>query len=148
MTTSRGTNLLLVGVFLLFPAALQSEEAGAGPPVTDLAGTEKWIDGPDDALDASPRRSDVAVDNKGRRIHVWAAFGVDRLDVFCADSIAPVIPRRPEEGQLHYRRRTALSPGGGVGRRLVPGDLPKLGNSRGSELRPVHGPQPGLQRQR
>lgn len=111
MTNSRGTNLLLVSVFLLLPAALQSEEAGAGPPVTDLAGTEKWIDGPDDVLLAEPRRSDVAVDNKGRRIHVWAAFGVNRLDIylrrFDADGNPLEDPRRVNStivGEQQYPR--------------------------------------------
>lgn len=79
--SSRRTKLLLAPVFLLFATVLPAADEGM-PLVTDFAGTEKWIDGPDDVLLAEPRHSDVAVDNEGRRIHVWAAFGVDRLDIY------------------------------------------------------------------
>jgi hypothetical protein len=48
------------------------------------AGPELWIDGPDNVEPGTSRtRPDVAVDNNGRRIHVWNAFGeVSRGDIF------------------------------------------------------------------
>lgn len=47
------------------------------PPFPDIAGPELWIDGPD-AVQPGTGRShpDVAVDESGRRIHVWDVSGI------------------------------------------------------------------------
>ncbi len=82
MTSSRGTNLLLVGIFLVFSTALMAADQGVVPAVTELAGPELWIDGPDNVQPDDPNFPDVAVDAEGRRIQVWEAFGDDRLDIY------------------------------------------------------------------
>jgi hypothetical protein len=56
-----------------------SVDAGAGgpqPSFPDIASNEHWIDGPD-AVQPGTQRAfpDVAVDDQGRRIHVWNASG-------------------------------------------------------------------------
>jgi len=80
--SARSTSLLTTICFASV-AVLSAQEAGVNPPFPDNAGPEKWIDGPDAVQpNGDPRMSDVAVDNEGTRIHVWAGFGVDRLDVF------------------------------------------------------------------
>lgn len=50
------------------------------PPFPDIAGPELWIDGPD-AVQPGTGRShpDVAVDEAGRRIHVWDVSGLGGL---------------------------------------------------------------------
>ncbi len=47
------------------------------PPFPDIAGPELWIDGPDAVQPGTGRSNpDVAVDESGRRIHVWDVGGV------------------------------------------------------------------------
>lgn len=47
-------------------------------PFPDVASPERWIDGPDAVQPGSQRDySDVAVDDQGRRIHVWGTSGPD-----------------------------------------------------------------------
>ena len=69
--------LSMIAVTLFVPTMMS---AGSGID----AGPEIWIDGPDDVEPGNNRnRPDVAVDENGRRIHVWAAFGeVARNDIF------------------------------------------------------------------
>ena len=64
--------LLLVGATV----AIAGSEIEAGPEI--------WIDGPDAVQPGNDRSNpDVAVDNDGRRIHVWdAAGGFDRTEIF------------------------------------------------------------------
>ncbi len=74
----RPVNWLLTVVLALLgtTAAIAGSEIEAGP--------ELWIDGPDNVEPGTSRNfPDVAVDNNGRRIHVWIAYGeVSRGDVF------------------------------------------------------------------
>ena len=76
--SSRLTTLLP----MLFLTLLVSSTVTAGTGVE--AGPETWIDGPDNVEPGTSRNfPDVAVDNSGRRIHVWIAYGeVARGDVF------------------------------------------------------------------
>ena len=47
------------------------------PPFPDIASPERWIDGPDAVQPGTGRiYPDVAVDELGRRIHVWVATGI------------------------------------------------------------------------
>ena len=68
--------LTVVLAILGAAAAIAGSEIEAGP--------ELWIDGPDNVEPGTSRNfPDVAVDNNGRRIHVWIAYGeVSRGDVF------------------------------------------------------------------
>jgi len=76
------TTLLLTAICLIGAAALPAED-GVNPPFPDLASAEIWIDGPDNVQPPSGNFPDVAVDNEGRRIHVWFALDVtDRDDVY------------------------------------------------------------------
>jgi len=61
------------------PTAVEAVE-----PFPDIIGPELWIDGPDADQPGTQRIwPDVAVDNNGRRIHVWAASGggLDNNDI-------------------------------------------------------------------
>ena len=73
----RATGLLALTVGLLFSTVPATAEE-AGVPFPDIAGPELWIDGPDAvSLGNDLQFPDVAVDNEGRRIHVWSAAGMN-----------------------------------------------------------------------
>jgi hypothetical protein len=83
MNSIAKTTLLLTAICFTWTTAVPAEEAGVAPPFPDSAGPEIWIDGPDNVQPDGPNFPDVAVDNEGRRIHVWVAFDViDRDDVY------------------------------------------------------------------
>ena len=72
---------------LLLGAATSIADSGVaeGPPPPPIdPGPEIWIDGPDAVQPGNDRSNpDVAVDNDGRRIHVWdATGGFDRTEIF------------------------------------------------------------------
>jgi len=70
----------IAALTLLGPGASNAED-GLNPPFPDIAGPEIWVDGPDNVQPGSQRDySDVAVDNVGRRIHVWGTSGGAGLD--------------------------------------------------------------------
>ena len=108
------TTLLLTAICMTWTTALSAEECAIGLPFPDNASPEKWIDGPDNVQPgAGTRESDVAVDNEGRRIHVWATFNThpDRLDVYLRrwDTAGNPLedPRRVNStilGEQHYPR--------------------------------------------
>ncbi|MEJ2086498.1 MAG: hypothetical protein P8Y44_12610, partial [Acidobacteriota bacterium] len=57
-------------------------EDGVNPPFPDIAGPEMWIDGPLAVqVGGTKTVNDVAVDDQGRRIHVWSANS-DSGDIF------------------------------------------------------------------
>ncbi len=74
--------LTLVAALSLAPVLFAGDEEGL--PFPDIASPEIWIDGPDAVQPGNDRRfPDVAVNEAGRRIHVWAVFGeVERGDIF------------------------------------------------------------------
>ena len=85
---SRLAKTLSAVSLLLLGAAASTADSGVaeGPPPPSIeAGPELWIDGPD-AVQPGGQRGlpDVAVDNDGRRIHVWFASGgtFDRTEIF------------------------------------------------------------------
>jgi len=71
--------LVLVVVYLTLIAPLPAQL----PPFPDIASNEIWIDGPDAVQPGNDRSfPDVAVDDSGRRIHVWEPNGeVARTDI-------------------------------------------------------------------
>ena len=78
-----------VAITLLVLAALTtadlSADDGVSPPFPDISSPEIWVDGPDAVQPGSQRDfSDVAVDNEGRRIHVWgtSGAGIATRDIF------------------------------------------------------------------
>ena len=82
MNSIRKPNSKLVSLLLVAMPWLIGAVATAGSEID--AGPELWIDGPDAVQPGSQRDSpDVAVDNDGRRIHVWWASGggFDRTEI-------------------------------------------------------------------
>ncbi len=80
---SIGNPALLLPTILLISAFMLPAKSEGQPPFPDIASSEIWIDGPDAVQPGGPGVSDVAVDDKGTRIHVWVAFDViDRNDVY------------------------------------------------------------------
>ena len=79
ITSCRST---LVASLCLVSVAFAGDDEGL--PFPDIASPEIWIDGPTSVQPGNDRRfPDVAVDELGRRIHVWSAFGeVERGDIF------------------------------------------------------------------
>ncbi|MEJ2085898.1 MAG: hypothetical protein P8Y44_09500, partial [Acidobacteriota bacterium] len=78
---ARSTSLL--GSICLLMAAIPTAQGGVNPPFPDIAGPEIWVDGPDNVQPDPPNFPDVAVDNEGRRIHVWSGFNVtDQYDIY------------------------------------------------------------------
>ncbi len=88
-----GTLFLLVGVLLLARAGSASHLCPGEPscemPFPENAGPEIWVDGPE-AVDftGDDKFPDVAVDELGRRIHVWTNF----------------FPTNPERAEIVLRR--------------------------------------------
>ena len=65
--------VLLVLMGVTWAIGVREGEAQLAFP--DIVGPELWIDGPDAVQPGSTQSPDVAVDDKGRRIHVWTASG-------------------------------------------------------------------------
>jgi len=65
---------ILLSPLLLLGALTQAHPASAGDGL-EIAGPEIWISGPDAVqLSGTAAHPDVAVDNMGRRIHVWTTY--------------------------------------------------------------------------
>ncbi len=75
-------SVILVAMCLTWTVDVRAGEAQ--PPFPDIVGPEHWIDGPEASQPGSPQFPDVAIDETGRRIHVWTASGVglDNEEVF------------------------------------------------------------------
>jgi hypothetical protein len=75
MNRFEGIAIALTTLVVSWATALSAAD-GVNPPFPDIAGPEIWVDGPDAVQPGAQRDfSDVAVDNNGRRIHVWGASG-------------------------------------------------------------------------
>lgn len=119
MSSFRSMHLLQCAAIVLWAATAIAADEGAALPVTDLASPEIWIDGPDAVRPGDGSFSDVAVDNEGRRIHVWTVFDVfDRDDVYLRrfDAVGnplgnPVMVNSTIENYQRYPRVAVSSDG-------------------------------------
>lgn len=85
MKCARGMLATLVVALAGWAVESAAQQAQAPPPFPDIAGPELWIDGPDAVQPGLQRDlSAAAVDDAGRRIHVWGASGggLDNREVF------------------------------------------------------------------
>ena len=83
---NRSTSTIwLTSAIWLSTAVASPAEHGVQTSFPDLASHEIWVDGPDAVQVGTQRRdNDVAVDNEGRRIHVWEAGepGTENGDIY------------------------------------------------------------------